>query len=389
MHIAFISPFYGETTSTATGGAQVWASEFMLEAIKRDHTFDLFAVKGSLSIPGKINLHITLEQGIKDVLSDPFIVSSPDAQKDKESYVTQGAINTLFAIKEKEETYDLIIDSSGARPLISSAWNNFTKPLIVIGHDAVIAQYARIYQFFPLPPHVSFVFPTKLQSDACTWIPETQKYVIHHGMDITSLPFIEKPTNDHLVFIGRYHTNTPKGLDDAADIANSLKLPLDMYTVIDESQRKSYEATVLPKVENKAHIKIITPPQPTKKEMFEQGKVFLFPTKCEESFGLVLVEAMATGTPVIAYGRGSVPELIQDGVTGFIVNPAEGDIRGEFITKKTGVDGFCEAVERLYSLSENEYLQMRRNARDTVENEFTIQKMVNEYESVFKKVINM
>jgi glycosyltransferase involved in cell wall biosynthesis len=389
MHIAFISPFYGETQVNSSGGAQVWAAQFMLEAIKRGHTFDHFAVKGSLEVPGKITLHATLDQGIKDVLSDPFIVNSSDGQKDKESYVTKGAINTLFAIKENEDQYDLIIDSSGARPLISSAWNNFKKPLIVIGHDAVTAQYVRIFQFFPLSPNISFVFPTRIQENAATWIPNEKKHTVHHGIDIFSLPFISKPKDNHLIFIGRYHTNTPKGLDDAADVANALNFPLDLYTVIDESQRNSYNATVLPKVENKPHIKIITPPQPPKNEIFQNGKVFLFPTKCEESFGLVLIEAMATGTPVIAYARGSVPEIIQDGVTGFIVNPSDDDIRGDFITKKTGVEGMIEAVKRLYALPEGQYLQMRNNAREAVEKEFTIQKMVDEYEKVFKKVITM
>lgn len=387
MHIAFISPFYGETSTNTQGGAQVWAAQFILEAIKSGHTFDLFAVNGSLSIPEKVTLTVTLEKGIKDIMSDPYIVHSPDPQKDKESYVTQGAINTLFRIKEKEDEYDLIVDSSGARPLISSSWNNFKKPLVVIGHDAITAQYARIYQFLPLPPHVSFVFPTHVQSDACSWISDEKKYVVHHGMDISSLPFIEKPTNDHLVFIGRYHTNTPKGLDDAADVANTLNMPLDLYTVIDESQMESYQKTVAPKVEGHPNIQVILPPQPPKKEIFEQGKVFLFTTKCEESFGLVLVEAMASGTPVIAYARGSVPELIEDGVTGFIVNPAPDDIRGDFITKKTGVEGICEAVEKLYALPEEKYLEMRKKARETAEKEFTIQKMVEEYEKVFKKVI--
>ena len=59
-----------------------------------------------------------------------------------------------------------------------------------------------------------------------------------------------------------------------------------------------------------------------------------------------MIEAMACGTPVIAFAKGSVPEVVKDGVTGFIVNASDDDIRGDWIIKKTGIEGLCEAVEK-------------------------------------------
>jgi glycosyltransferase involved in cell wall biosynthesis len=117
------------------------------------------------------------------------------------------------------------------------------------------------------------------------------------------------------------------------------------------------------------------------------GKLFIFPTRWEEPFGLVLVEAMACGTLVVTFACGSVPEVIKDGETGFIVNSSEEDKRGDWIVKKTGIEGLCEAVERIYSMPEEQYRQMRRACQAHVENNFTVEKMVDEYEKIHKQIL--
>jgi len=87
-----------------------------------------------------------------------------------------------------------------------------------------------------------------------------------------------------------------------------------------------------------------------KNEFLGKARAFLFPIKWEEPFGMVMLEAMACGTPVIAYNRGSVPEIVKDGVTGFIVNPPKTDLQDqsdkEWIIKKRGIEGLVEAVGR-------------------------------------------
>jgi glycosyltransferase involved in cell wall biosynthesis len=100
----------------------------------------------------------------------------------------------------------------------------------------------------------------------------------------------------------------------------------------------------------------------------------------------MFTEAMACGTPVITFSRGSAPEIVEDGKTGFLVNQSEEYIRGDFIIKKTGIEGLCEAVERMYALPENEYNEMRQNSHKHVEDNFTVEKMVDNYEQLYKKL---
>jgi len=102
-------------------------------------------------------------------------------------------------------------------------------------------------------------------------------------------------------------------------------------------------------------------------DLMQNAKAFLMTVNQEEPFGLVMAEAMACGTPVIAFNRGAVSEIIRDGLTGFIVDPdAQISKPAEemWIVKKTGLDGLCEAVERIYLMSESESRQMPRKLQE-------------------------
>jgi glycosyltransferase involved in cell wall biosynthesis len=117
---------------------------------------------------------------------------------------------------------------------------------------------------------------------------------------------------------------------------------------------------------------------------YQTAKALLFPIQWAEPFGLVMIEALACGTPVVAYDRGSVSEIIRDGVTGFIVEPA-GDhtqsSQNNRAIKKTGLDGLVEAVQRIGEIN-------RKTCRTYVEKNFSLAKMVEGYEEIYHKVID-
>jgi glycosyltransferase involved in cell wall biosynthesis len=181
-----------------------------------------------------------------------------------------------------------------------------------------------------------------------------------------------------------------KGPDIVVEIARELQIETDLSAIIKHEHKAWFEESVIKKISNSPHISLAT----TRGrydliEQYQKSKLFLFPVQYEEPFGLVLAEAMSCGTPVVAYAKGAIPEVIKDGITGFIINESEKDIRGNWIIKKTGIEGLKEAVKKVYSMPEKEYIAMRKACREHVEKNFTIQKMTQNYIDVYKKVIEL
>src|SRR5207249_3429601 len=137
--------------------------------------------------------------------------------------------------------------------------------------------------------------------------------------------------------------------------------------------REYFELEVEPHLNE--HVKVVTETVDfnTKIQYYKDASYFIYPIQWEEPFGLVFIESMACGTPVIAFARGAVPEIVKDGETGFIINSSENDIRGNWIIKKTGIEGLSEAIERMYLMNENDYRNMREACRSHVEKNFTIE----------------
>ncbi len=207
--------------------------------------------------------------------------------------------------------------------------------------------------------------------------------VIRHGVDINKFKFGQGSGN-YLAFLGRYIQE--KGVTQA--ILASEKTGKELKMVGDDAYRalNYYQKNILPKLK-KGKIEDISFGESQRDEFLKEAKALLFPILWDEPFGMVMIEAMSTGTPVIAYNRGSVTEVIKDGLTGFIVEHDHGKI-SKFTIKKTGVEGLAEAINRIYEMSEEDYGKMRLAARKHVEENFTIDKMVEEHEKVYKKIID-
>ncbi len=211
---------------------------------------------------------------------------------------------------------------------------------------------------------------------------------IYHGIEIENYKFNPGPTNDTMAWIGRIVP--AKGLEYALELSLTMQKKLLIGGRVDDENEANlnYYKT---KIEHKLDSPYITHygevVSEKRNEIYAKSKCLLFPIQWEEPFGLVTIESMACGTPVVAFARGSVPEIVKDGVNGFIVNSSDDDIRGDFIIKKTGMEGLKEAVERIYSMPEKEYKNMRHNCRQYVESFFTVEQMVKNYEEVYLKII--
>jgi glycosyltransferase involved in cell wall biosynthesis len=209
---------------------------------------------------------------------------------------------------------------------------------------------------------------------------------VYHGISLSDYEFDDLSQN-HAIYFGRIVEE--KGLDLAIQVVKELKLTIKIASskVRDDASEAYYEDKIAPQINGQDVINEGFLIGKAKSDFIRNGKVFLLPLRWDEPFGLVMIEAMACGTPVVAFARGSAPEIIKDGETGFIVNESEDDVRGDWVIKKTGTEGFREAVERIYTLPDEEYHKMRKNCRKRVEENFTVEKMVEGYENVYKKVL--
>ena len=184
---------------------------------------------------------------------------------------------------------------------------------------------------------------------------------IHHGIDLEQFSFQEK-AGDYLVFFGRIHKD--KGAREAIEIALTSGIKLLLAGIIQDQEyfEKYVEPELMPgKVE---FLGSIGPEQ--RNQLLGGAKALLHPIYFNEPFGLSVIESMACGTPVIAFNRGSMPELIQHGENGFLVDDVQ-----QAIT----------AVAQLNTLS-------RANCRRHVEHVFSVDRMVDNYLNVYQQIID-
>lgn len=196
--------------------------------------------------------------------------------------------------------------------------------------------------------------------------------VIYHGVDIKRFPFEEYP-KDYVAFIGRYMKQ--KGVTDAIRASSNSDVLLKIAGDNASRTYSYYNNKVKPLLKKGKAEELDFFGIDERNKFLMMAKALLFPIQWEEPFGMVMVESMATGTPVIAFKRGSVPEVIEDGKTGYIV------------PKQEGLEGFTHALKKLLSLSEEEYRQMRLASRVLVEKRFTTDVMARNHEEAYKRAI--
>ncbi len=233
--------------------------------------------------------------------------------------------------------------------------------------------------------HVPYVSISDKQREG---LPELN-YVktIYNSLVISEFDYNSEGGTD-MVWVGR--VNYTKGVDIGIQIAKKMKKNLHLSSYIDTGDLPYFKKEIEPHfskgfITHNGELSDIK----AKSTFLGNSRLFLFPIRWDEPFGIVMIEAMATGTPLVSFALGSAPEVIQDGETGFLVNFSDTDIRGNWIIKKTGIEGMCEAIERIYTMPETRYKHMRKACREHVEKNFTVQVMVNAYEQVYEQIISL
>jgi glycosyltransferase involved in cell wall biosynthesis len=183
---------------------------------------------------------------------------------------------------------------------------------------------------------------------------------VHHGIDLDALPFSRNPGDDLVVF-GRVHPD--KGTAQAIEIARLAGRRLVICGIVQDAEY--FRTQVEPHVDGDRVVYLGSVGPERRAAVLGSAAALLHPIAFAEPFGLSVVEAMACGTPVIAYPLGSMKEVIDEGVTGFLVPDAK---------------AAAEAVPRAAALD-------RAAIRKTAERRFGVQRMVDEYVAVYERVL--
>jgi glycosyltransferase involved in cell wall biosynthesis len=215
-----------------------------------------------------------------------------------------------------------------------------------------------LYQEFRDIPVISISNVQREPLPSANW-----QATVYHGLPADLYRFRAQP-GSYLAFLGRI--SPEKRVDRAIEIAKRVRIPLKIAAKVDRVDRKYFKSTIEPLLGDSLVEVVGEIGDGEKDEFLGNAYALLSPIDWPEPFGLVVIEAMACGTPVIAYRGGAIPEIMEEGHTGFIVEELEDAV---------------EAVRRIPKLS-------RKGCREVFENRFTATRMANDYVQVYERLIN-
>ncbi len=214
-----------------------------------------------------------------------------------------------------------------------------------------------IYREFPEMPVVSISDAQRMPLSWINW-----QSTIYHGLPLDLYTFNEKD-GDYLVFVGRI--SPEKRVDRAIEVAKRTGMKLVIAAKVDKVDQDYFEEKIEPILDHPLIEYIGEVNESEKNDLLGNAYAFVFPIDWPEPFGLAMVEAMACGTPVITVPCGSTPEIIEQGVNGFICET---------------VDDMVEAVPRVAGLD-------RRLCRESFESRFSAPRMARDYVEVYRRLI--
>jgi glycosyltransferase involved in cell wall biosynthesis len=338
MHIAQISPLTEAVPPKLYGGTERvihWLTE---ELVALGHDVTLFASgdsRTSARLEPMWDRAIRLDGSVRD----------PNALH----------IVMLERVRQRAAEFDILHFHLDYYPF--SLFSRQPTPFVTTLHGRLdLPEHQPVFSAFPSVPVVSISNAQRRPAPHAVWV-----RTVHHGLPEDLLqPRPVQPS--YLAFLGRIAPE--KGITCAIRIAERCGLPIKIAAKVDRADVDYFEADVRPLL-GLPHVEFIGEIGDAQKAEFLSAAVaLLMPINWPEPFGLVMIEAMACGTPIVAYNRGSVPEIVEDGLTGFIVEDELSAIG---------------AIHRVMGLS-------RAAVRHRFEQRFTARRMATEYLSVYRSL---
>jgi glycosyltransferase involved in cell wall biosynthesis len=338
MHIAQIAPLTEAIPPKLYGGTERVVSWLTEELIALGHDVTLFA-------SGDSQTSARLEAVWPRALRLDGAVRDPNALH----------MMMLERVYQRADEFDFLHFHLDYYPF--SLFSRQATPFLTTLHGRLdLPEHQPVFDTFSAVPVVSISNSQRRPLPQANWV-----RTVHHGLPEKLLaPKPVKPS--YFAFLGRIAPE--KGIDRAIRIAQHCGMPLKVAAKVDRVDQDYFDEQIQPMIKS-GNVEFIGEIADKDKSEFLSGAmVLLVPIDWPEPFGLVMIEAMACGTPVIAFNRGSVPEVIDEGVTGFIVED---------------INGAIGAVDRLDHLS-------RDKIRKRFEERFTARRMAQDYLSVYRSL---
>jgi glycosyltransferase involved in cell wall biosynthesis len=338
MHIAQVAPLTEAVPPKLYGGTERVVSWLTEELIALGHDVTLFASGDSVT-------SARLEAVWPRALRLDGAVRDPNALH----------MMMLERVYQRAEEFDLLHCHLDYYPF--SLLSRQATPFVTTLHGRLdLPEHQPMFDTFNRVPVVSISNAQRRPVPQANWV-----RTVHHGLPVRLLePKPVKPS--YFAFLGRIAPE--KGIDRAIHIAQHCGVALKVAAKVDGADRDYYDEQIEPMMRANS-VEFIGEITDKEKPEFLSGAIaLLVPIDWPEPFGLVMIEAMACGTPVIAFNRGSVPEIIEDGLNGFIVED---------------INGAIGAVDRLGQLS-------REKIRRHFEEHFTSRRMAQDYLSVYRSL---
>ncbi len=338
MRIAQLAPPWFTVPPTGYGGIELVVALLADGLVARGHDVTLFAAPGSVTAA---KLVAPLEE-----VPDPSLLGN----------VWFDTFHVLSAYLQMDD-FDVVHDHSGiVGPAMGAARGR--PPVVHTLHGPWTAHARRYYELLQHRVDLVAISDTQRRDNPDLRYAAT----VHNGIDVSMYPFREDK-EDFLVYIGR--ANPEKGPTRAIEVARRAGLPLKMIVKKSEPFERAYwDDVVTPVLTHDVEV-LEAVSHETKVDLLGRARAMVFPIDWPEPFGLVMIEAMACGTPVVAFKRGSVPEVIENGVSGFVV---EDEISA------------VAAIKRISSLS-------REKVRGAFESRFSSKVMAQNHVRVYEELL--
>ena len=259
----------------------------------------------------------------------------------------------LAAAVERAREFDIIHYEAAYYPM-SLAFTRLTPvPIVQTLHHSPSAAEVALWARYPEAPFVAIS-----NEQARLLVGVNVVATVLHGIDTDRFAFREVP-DDYLLFLGRFSEG--KGVLQAIEVAKRAGLRL----ILAAAEDGYYREQIAPQVDGTRVIYVGEADFPGKVKLYGGARALLYPIQAREPFGLVLAEAMACGTPVAALDRGAVREVVDDGVTGFVVDT---------------LDQMVNELPRVFALD-------RRRVRQHAVSRFGVDRMVDEYVGVYRQIV--